>query len=339
MLARPRVLSVITTRQCTAACDHCCIGSSPLATGRIPVERIHGLIDEAKRIPSIERIVFTGGECFLLGRDLDALIAHAHELQLHTRVITNGYWAIDERAARKRISSLRTAGLTEMMLSTGSFHQSFVPVERIVHAARAAAGAGIPVRIAIEVCDQQTFDETVLHEELAEELAERRVFLGHDPWTEDVGGRGRSALSHAGLLARGGDDRAVGRCGQMLDTITVTPDQQLLACCGFPMEQLPRLRIGSLAEQALDDVLRSAPNELLKMWLHVAGPKAIADFVASYVPDFALPPTVSICQSCVALQRDPRAMAAVAEHGGDMVQAVANAFIRLNGGLEALQAF
>ena len=287
----------------------------------------------------MQRVVFTGGECFLLGRELDGLVAHANELALETRVITNGYWAINTAAARKRVAALASAGLSEMMLSTGSFHQRFVPVERIVHAARAAAGAGIPVRIAIEVCDQQTFDETLLLEQLAGEIYAREVFLGHDPWTEDAAGRGETPLSHNGLMARGGDDRVNGRCSQLLDTITVTPDQQLLACCGFPMEHLPRLRVGSIEQHALDDVLRSAPNELLKMWLHVAGPKAIGEFVAAFVPDFALPPAVSICQSCVALQRDPRAMAAVAEHGGEMVQAVADAFIRVNGGIAALQAF
>jgi pyruvate-formate lyase-activating enzyme len=337
MLAKPRVLTFITTRRCTAACDHCCIGSSPRATEAIPVERMHELIGEGKRIPSIERVVFTGGECFLLGRALDGLIAHAHELELQTRVITNGYWAVNERAARARVASLRTSGLDQMMLSTGDFHQRFVPVERIVHAARAAAAAAIPVRVAIEVCDQQAFDESILHRELADEIASKRLFLAHDPWTEDAGGRGTAQLSHDGLRAEGRS--GTGRCAQMLDTITVTPDQQLLACCGFPMEQLPGLRIGSLADDALDDLLRAAPNDLLKIWLHVAGPDGIAEFVARHVPGFALPPSVSICQSCVSLQRDRRAMAAVAEHGGEVVNAVAAAFIQLNGGLEPLQAF
>jgi hypothetical protein len=300
---------------------------------------MHSLIDEAKRIPSIQRVVFTGGECFLLGRDLDGLIAHAHELELETRVITNAYWAVNEGTARKRVSTLHTAGLDQMMISTGTFHQRFVPVERVVHAARAAAAASIPSRIAIEVCDQQTFDESVLHQELAIEIAARRVFLGHDPWTPDAGARGESELSHEQLLADGGAAGSIGRCGQMLDTITVTPDQQLLACCGFPMEQLPRLHIGSLADSALDDVLRATPDDLLKMWLHVAGPRGIAEFVARYIPGYSLPPSVSICQSCVALQRDPRAMAVVAEHGAEIAQTIAATFIEIHGGLEPLRSF
>ena len=337
MFVRPRVLSILTTRRCTAACDHCCVGASPTANAAIPVARIHGLIDEAKRVPSIERIVFTGGECFLLGGDLDALIAHAHELELATRVISNGYWAVNERAAGDRVRTLRSAGLDEMMLSTGTFHQRFVPVQRIVHAARAAAAAGIATRISVEVCDQSTFDDAVLRTELAEQIAARTVFLAHDPWIADAGGRGTAELTHARFAEQ--DARPANRrCAQVLDVVTVTPDQQLAACCGFPMEQLPQLGIGSVAERPLDELLSTAPNQLLMMWLHVAGPAGIADFVARHVPGYALPPFASICQACVALQRDRRAMDAIAQHAAEIVHTVAADFVRLQTTAEPLYA-
>jgi hypothetical protein len=224
-----------------------------------------------------------------------------------------------------------------MMLSTGTFHQRFVPVARVIAAARAAARADIPTRISIETCDQSTFDDALLLAELADAIAARKVFLSRDPWIADAGRRGATALSHTQLLSAGTID-ASGACAQILTVITVTPDQQLLSCCGFPMEELPRLRIGSVANQSLDDVLRLAPNELLKMWLHVAGPAGIAEFVAQHIPGYALPPAPSICQSCVTLQRDDRAMRVVAEHAGEIVQAVAGAFIELQGGLEPLHS-
>lgn len=299
---------------------------------------MHSLIDEAKSIPSIQRIGFTGGECFLLGRALDALIAHAHELEFETRVVTNGYWAGNALAAERRISSLCVAGLDQIMISTGTFHQEFVPIERVIHAARAAATARIPCRIAIEVCDQQTFDESILHKQLAPEIAARQVFLGHDPWTTDVGGRGVTPLTHRQLID-GGNALESGRCTQIMDTITVTPNQDLLACCGFPMEQLPELRIGSIANRTLAEVLREAPNGLMKLWLHVGGPHAIADFIAQTIPDFAIPQSVSICQACATLQRDPRAMAVIAERGSEVGNQIVSAFVELHSGIAALRAF
>jgi hypothetical protein len=75
------------------------------------------------------------------------------------------------------------------------------------------------------------------------------------------------------------------------------------------------------------------------MWLHVAGPQGIADFVARYVPGFILPPSVSICQSCVALQRDSRAMGAIAQYGAEMAQSVVDEFLSLYGGSKPLSAF
>ena len=113
--------------------------------------------------------------------------------------------------------------------------------------------------------------------------------------------------------------------------ISVTPDQELRACCGFPFEELPRLRLGSVAERRLDDVLHQTPDELLKLWLHVAGPAGIAEFVARYVPGYALPPSPSICQSCVALQRDARALRVLADHADEVVPRVAAELLRLRG--------
>jgi len=294
------------------------------------VSRIHGLIDEAARVPSIGRIAFTGGEAFLLGRDLDTLIARAHALGFETRVITNGYWAVNEAAARTRVGALLEAGLDEIMLSTGTFHQRFVPVERIVHAARATTSAGIGTRIAIETCDQQSFDETILRERLGDALAARTLALSHDPWITDAGGRGETALTHERLRA-GGGARADGSCAVIMTTLAVTPGQRLIACCGFPLEELPGLEIGSIADRRLDDVIRDAPDDLLKMWLHVAGPMGIAQTVAEYEPGFVLPgDPVSICDACIALQRDKRAMRVAGEHAALNAESIAGTFVALH---------
>jgi hypothetical protein len=325
-LARPQILSLFTTRRCTAACDHCAIGGSPRATGAIPVARLHGLIDEAARVPSLRRIAFTGRECFLLGCNLDALIAHARQLGFETRVVTNGYWAVNERAARDRAAALRAAGLDEMMLSTGTFHQEFVPVERVVNAARATAAAGIPVLISVEECDQSSFDAALLYDDLAPLIAEQMVRISHAPWIADAGGRGTTELSHV-RARETGLSNAGERCPQILTVLSVTPNQTVTACCGFPMEELPALRIGSVADRPLDEVLAGAPNDLFKMWLHVAGPAGIAEFVSRHIPGYELPAYASVCEACVGLQRDARAMAVVAEHAVDVIESITSQFV------------
>ena len=50
---------------------------------------------------TLKVVVFTGGECFLLGLRLRLAIAYASHRGLSTRVVTNGYWATSvERAVR-----------------------------------------------------------------------------------------------------------------------------------------------------------------------------------------------------------------------------------------------
>jgi pyruvate-formate lyase-activating enzyme len=99
------------TYRCTAACRECCFESSPRVKGFIPAERILKYIDEAARtFPSLRVVVFSGGECFLLGKKLDAAIAQAREHGLGVRCVTNGYWAITPERARKRIQQLKAAG-------------------------------------------------------------------------------------------------------------------------------------------------------------------------------------------------------------------------------------
>jgi len=147
----PTHLTILPTYRCTAACAQCCFESNPHVQGRIPIERILDYIDQAAGdFPSLRLVVFSGGECFLLRQDLDAAIERATSRGLATRCVTNGYWATSPRAARERILPLYEAGLTELNFSTGDDHQKFVPFERIVHGAVAAAESGIRALIVVE---------------------------------------------------------------------------------------------------------------------------------------------------------------------------------------------
>jgi len=327
MYARPRILSLITTHRCTAACDHCCFGCSPKVTKAIPVARLHSLIDEAAAIPSFEMVGFTGGECFLLGKHLDALVSRASGHALRTRVVTNGYWAVTALAARRRIEALRDAGLGEVHLSTGIFHARFVPVERVLQAARASAEAGLFTTVWIEECEGSTFDGAFVRGALDDLVRERRVYVGSQPWIENADGRGEARLVHDPSLSRFRDENKSG-CPSILEVLSVTPDQTLIACCGFTMESIPELHLGSVAERSLADVLEGAPNELLKYWLHVEGPERILEFVQRFEPDYRLPvESPSMCQTCLHLHRDPVAQRVLAEHADDIpFEAIMNAF-------------
>lgn len=329
MFARPRILSLVTMRRCTAACDHCCFGCSPRAAGAIPIARLHTLIDEAAAIPSIAMVGFTGGECFLLGKQLDALVARAAGYGLRTRVVTNGYWAVNASAARRRVAALRAAGLDEVHLSTGMFHARFVPPQRVLDAARASAEEGLVSTVWIETCAGSTFDAAFVRGGLDDLVRTGRVYVGSQPWIANADGRGEARLEHDPSLSRFRDGNASG-CPSVLDVLSVTPEQMLMACCGFTMDAVPDLHLGSVAERSLAEVLDAAPSELLKYWLHVDGPERILEFVRRFEPAYRLPlESPSMCQTCVHLHRDPVARRVLAQHADAIpVEAIMSAFMQ-----------
>lgn len=308
----PRTLSIITTHQCTAACDHCCFNCTPKVTAAIPIERIRSLIQETKAIPTIGLIVFTGGECFLLGDSLDEFIAQARELGHKTRCVTNGYWAT-KRNASTRVDKLKRAGLNEINFSTGSKHGEFVPTENIVRGAIACAESGIISLINIETFLESTFDvEEVTENKTIKELVDsRRLIIQRNVW---IKGDGESTLTHCNEHSRFKEDRLSG-CTTALNVLAVTPSQKLVACCGLHLERIPELHLGSIQDRTLKEVIDSADDDFLKIWIHVDGPERILNFVKSHDVSYFLPlSSTHPCETCLHLYKDPRVHEVIREN-------------------------
>ena len=229
---------------------------------------------------------------------------------------TNGYWGVNRKAAVERIGRLKSAGLGAISFSTGQMHARFVPPERIVNAAVAAFDAGVKeVSVSIEDFEETTFDWRTITEN--PEIAERRkkglvVFMRS--WIENAAGTGTATLRHRARQGRFRRD-VISGCGTMLDTITVTPDLKLVSCCGYPIESVTDLHLGSVAERTLKEILDAAEDDLIKLWIHVAGPERMLMFVKKYLPNYRLPRHyVDICQTCVHMHRDPAVMQVLREH-------------------------
>lgn len=306
MLIRPHTLCLITTHQCTAACDDCCFSCAPHVTRRIPTERLASLIDEASELSSIRRIVFTGGECFLLGDELDSLIARARGHGLGTGCVTNGYWAVSRPIAERRISRLVQAGLEEIRFSTGSFHSRYVPVERVGIGACASARAGLKTRISVENLNQQEFDVSSLvrEPEMERFISRRQIKINHGVWVPDGAPGGPAQGSDHSPFAR---IRKRG-CSTILQSLAVTPDETLAACCGLPLEKIPALHLGSIQNVALGKRIAEAPDDFLKIWIRVEGPERILEFVKRHASDYQLPLTAAHpCETCLHLYQDETA--------------------------------
>ncbi len=310
MLARPRGLTLITTRQCTASCDHCCFACSPRLTERIPRERLSQLITEAAQIPSIRNVYFSGGECFLLGNELFECIAHAASVRLAPRAITNGYWAKSITIATQRVEALKMAGLAVLAFSTGPMHLRYVPLKNVLTGARASALAGLKTAIYLEIFEgsHPQLNELAAEPQIVDLVSSGAISLYESPWIPNARGNGTATLQHPERFMRFLNHEREG-CGSIMDTLTVTPSLDLLACCGFPMESIDDLRLGSVADRTIRDVLNDAVDDPLLAWIRVDGPEMIYEQARSLDPSVQPPmDSAHICMTCVALFKDRKAM-------------------------------
>jgi hypothetical protein len=307
MFIRPHSLVLITTRQCTAACEGCCLSCGPTDTRRIPRARLIDLVNEASELSSIRTVVFTGGECFLLGEELEMLVAHANGHGLTTRCVTNGYWAVSRQAARHRTSRLARAGLREITFTTGAFHSRYVPVERVVHGVSASVGAGLKTGIYVEDLLKSEFDiDAILKNSELERLVSNRLLkIKRGVWIQD---HGTDSLPDRSDRPRF-DPKGTRGCSGVLQELAVTPAEILGACCGLHLEKIAPLQFGSLRNASLGRRIREAPDDFLKIWMRVDGPERIWEFVRRHAPNHDWPPVAAHpCETCLRLYQDEGAM-------------------------------
>ena len=316
----PSVLTILPTYQCTAACKECCFECSPSVHGRIPLDRLLAYIDEAcDTIPSLKLVVFSGGECFLLRKDLDVCVARAHDRGKLVRVVTNAYWARTMEAARTRLQALRDAGLDELNISTGDDHLAFVPFESVVNGLIAGAELGMVSLAAVEGFDNSRFkaEDAVNHPRIQEFWKNHRnaryLQVLRNIWMPFHTGR---QLEHHEALRRTPERaRSLGGCDNVLHNMVVTPDESLASCCGLTMEHIPEMKLGKLARESMAAMVQRGTNDFLKQWIWLDGPDVVLQFASSKDDRIKQPEAnVHPCQACAQFYLDPRAREAVRAH-------------------------
>lgn len=286
------------------------------------------LIEEAATIRSFSLVVFTGGECFLLGETLDALIRHATVHSFKTRCVTNGYWARTPKIAAQRLARLKSAGLTEINFSTGPYHAKFVDPERVVLGALAAREAKLTTVVNVETDERDVKHSGELVERLRAQIGDVNpadFTIRLHAWMPNDGAVELTYPANS-KFSRFQPHRKTG-CETVLNVVAVTPNQRLIACCGFHLERIPNLDLGSVAEESLQRLLIAAEDDFLKIWLHVEGPERILEFAKALLPGLVLPEgSVHPCETCRHLHQSADVMQALRMHYAEVVPKVLSAF-------------
>lgn len=325
VFVEPEVLTILGTYKCTAACENCCFGSNPYLTKRLDLAEISSFIREGARFTECKLVVFSGGECFLLGDDLVAAIELASSLGLRTRCVTNGYWAKRLSHGRARLQVLKDAGLGELNISTGDYHQRWVAQDAVVNAACLSVELELDETVIVVELQKErgvTADSLAADPRVAALLADdgSRFRLVESPWMpmdveERIDQPDDRLLSRKTLHLRGG-------CDSVLKTLVVTPERRFGYCCGLTREQIPELNAVWTGDD-MDELVEAGARDFMKIWLFVDGPERILAWAATKDGRIDWEHRYGHrCHSCLALFADPLVRNAIRTHYRERVDDV-----------------
>ena len=127
----------ILTSTCTFECDPCFLSCRPRAPGTFTLDQVKTVLEEARKIKTVNTICFEGGESFLFYPLLLESVRSASRKGFRTAIETNTYWATTVEDAKIWLRPLQEAGLSFLEVSDDAFHHG----EEISNSAKRAKSA------------------------------------------------------------------------------------------------------------------------------------------------------------------------------------------------------
>lgn len=151
-----RHVSFSVTTACPLRCRHCLVATVSARDHEsvaLPAQRAEAFAREMPALAAegVERISFTGGEPLLAESVLDVLSAAAAAHGIGCTVVTACHWARTPEQAREVVA--RLPHIDRWHLSMDRYHAEFLPLQPVIHAAKAAVALGRDVLIRAAVPD------------------------------------------------------------------------------------------------------------------------------------------------------------------------------------------
>ncbi len=113
---------LVLTYRCLSACEHCFRFSDPRARQVVTRSQLRRYLEQIARLPTVEWVFFEGGEPTLYWPLLVEGIRLAHDLGLHTGLVTSGYWITSLKDMVAYVKALRAAHLDLLQVSVDALH-------------------------------------------------------------------------------------------------------------------------------------------------------------------------------------------------------------------------
>lgn len=236
-------VAFIMTDKCNASCKMCCYSCTPKGKQLLHVDRMKAYMDEAKSIPGIENIAFSGGEAMMHYDQLLECVSYAANLGFNATLVTNGFWAADYDRGYEKMKTLVDAGLRQVSVSLDKYHQEFVPIQTAKKALRILKKLGVLSMITImDTKDGSSMGETMDH--IRPEIYEAGLILY--PLFE--AGAAKKNVAQDQFLRLCKPETAT--CPYANDVVVLF-DNSVMMCCSQYSHQIPMVHIGKFEEDSL----------------------------------------------------------------------------------------
>jgi organic radical activating enzyme len=326
-------LSMQVTYQCNIECKHCGPYCGPHEKDWMTEDEIIHLVTQANALGT-RCVVFTGGEPSLLKEKLIRILNFIRDETsiAFTRIVTNAKWATSYDTAYKLLRSWKEAGLVEVNISCGEYHQEFVPIQSVVNAYTAARDLDFQtVLLAGEFLAEGKgkYSPSDFRRMIPGQLIDtqrrspfRKRCHGMSAGMAMNYGRGKEFVKVEDITFRP-DAETKSVCDDILSAITVHPNGNTTACCGIMVRDESLLNIGNWRTENLEDIAMRASQDVILNWIRYVGLNDMKEWLRKKDPTLEFRDEhVNICDLCADLVYNPRAQEILIRDGHERAQRI-----------------
>jgi hypothetical protein len=326
-------LSMQVTYQCNIECKHCGPYCGPREYEWMALDEMKDLIQQAGELGAFN-VVFTGGEPTLMKKDLLTLLRYIKDETpiLSTRIVTNGKWAASYLKAHQLLKQWKEAGLHEVNISCGEYHQEFVPIASVANAYRAARDLDFKTvllageflaegkgKLSPEDFKREVGEELMTPQQMSPYTSERH---GMTCGAAMNYGRGKEFLKEEDLMYFEEED-IPSLCDDVLKVITVHPNGNTTACCGIMVREESLLNIGNWREQRLRPMVEAANDDIILNWIRYVGLRDMKRWLKEKDPSLQFRDKyITICDLCAEIVYNKRCQEILIEQGHERIDDV-----------------
>jgi MoaA/NifB/PqqE/SkfB family radical SAM enzyme len=262
----------------------------------------------------VEVIVLTGGEPTLIKHE--DLCLYFQFVKQETsikivRIVTNGHWAKTYDKAYSILKDWKDAGLDELNVSCGEFHQEFVPIQNIANAYNAGCDLEyMTVLLAGEFTKSKTKDKITPYD--FENIIGCRI-IQHNEVSPFVSKKYAMTCNNAVPYGRGclyikAEDIPAEKyenmqntCRSTISTLALHPDGYVTICCGVGAKDVPFLTIGNWKKESLADILDRSNDDLIANIIRFYGLKSLKEKLMTVCNLKYQHQYIGICELCFEL--------------------------------------